>query len=199
MDSPLLRGAIPTPAQLAAFLWIVSPRYRPGPGGRARRRHLAACRHHFVPLPWPWSWLRKRTFLRRAATAAAILDATRAYLDTAFADAPPPAAPAPGGSGGGGGQIHHTQYFSDAATLAHLLWSDYGIPAERALELPVAQYFQLLRRSARAADPRAPQWNPSDQLLAQLIDQANQPPAATPGATPGATLSDTPPAPAPHL
>ena len=158
MASPLLHGTCPTPAELAAFLWLVSVDYTPADKS-ARRKFLRRCRA-FVPSRAPW--LRVRVHQRRLQTASVVLLAAREYIETAFADAPD-----------GPGSRTMTSYFSDAASLAAFLWDDYGIPADRALQTSVKQYFQYVRRSRRAADPRCALWNSSDKVLARLVADLN--------------------------
>ncbi len=164
MQSPLVTGGqLPTPAQLAAFLWLLSPDYVPG-GGRARQRFLRRCRAFLPPRP---PLIRTRRAMKRwqSRTAAAvtlagqIITAARTYISEAYQDRP-------GGTAGS-----EESYFSDAAFICGklALEGNFTRSWEETMDLPVKVAFQFLKVIRRYHDPTRPLFRHSDSLVRQWL------------------------------
>lgn len=165
MRSPLLYGGTPSPDQLAAFLWLVSVDWEPGAESKNRTRFLKRVRESLLMPRRPRLKCFERGWSNRAAEslqrAAKTLDDARKYVDAAFADAP---------EGRDGVTI---EYYSSAASLCRFLWSDYGIPMEKALHIPMRQYYQLRRRTEQANNSKMAFTNPSRAVLDRLVNEMN--------------------------
>lgn len=166
MRSPLLYGGTPSPDQLAAFLWLVSVDWEPGAESKTRTAFLKRVRITLMMPRRPRLKCFERGWTNRASEslqrAAKALDDARKYVDNAFLDAPE------------GKNITTIEYYSSAASLCKFLWSEYGIPMDRALHIPMRQYYQLRRRSEEANSRGVSFTNPvSRVVLDRLLNEMN--------------------------
>jgi hypothetical protein len=168
--NPLLYGQVPTPEQLAAFLWLLSPEYRPT-DLKGRAKFLKRCRKHFMPPPYRALLNTKRAQARqlvRVQRATAIFDAVvKAALDyvaETLQDRPPRAATI----------VFEADYFSDAAGLCAQFARQYGWSEQAVLAMPLKRIFQYLNEMQQHSGSKKPLCNPSDQVRADWLRAANR-------------------------
>ena len=159
MRSPLICGGTPSPGQLAAFLWLLSPSHRPGLTLGAflnRRLFLRRCKY-FLPSS------NRADRPERMANAARLLVAIRAYVEEAFQDRPPTKAR---------GWIE--DYYSDAAALCGMLAREYGWSEKAVLDMPMKRIFQYLNEIKAANGSKSPLCNPSDRIKSEFMAKINR-------------------------
>jgi hypothetical protein len=144
--SPLLSGATPSPDQLAAFLWVVSPGYRPD-GLWARGQFLR----------------RVRKVIRHLSDAAAVVDAARSYVAEAWMDS----------SGGESRTVDSAAYYSDAAGLCSLFAREFGWSVEYTMARPLKQLFQMLKAVKTWHNRKTVLFNPSDKIRHKYLLELN--------------------------
>lgn len=149
--NPLLGDAVPSPVQLAQFLWILSPDYSPK-GGFRRWRILRRCRK-LIPKGG------KNSF-KQFGRVAEVIEACRKYVDDTFSDTPS-RKPSNG---------FKPSHCSDAATICACFAREFGWKDEYTLSMPLKRIFQYLRDIQRHHDPKIPQFSAADRCL---IDWAN--------------------------
>lgn len=163
--SPLLSGKLPSPAQLAQFLWVLNPAYHPQ-GGAARKRFLRQCRQ-FMPRPAPFFnfWIFRKRWLQQnakhLARAAAVIDAAHAYVFEAFQDRPAHNKAAES----------RPEYYSDACYFCALFGREFGWTQAETLRTPLKRIFQYLKEIRQHYKPDAPLFNPSDKLLGDSLQK----------------------------
>lgn len=144
MQSPMIEGGTPSPEQLAAFLWVLNPRFG--------------------------SWWAKRSFLRRcrkvfkrAQSVADVIDSARLYLQETFQDRP-----------ASNSARSMPSYYSPAASLCFRFGSEpFYWPEERTLHTPLKKMFQYLRLMNQSANPGAILFNPSDAVIMRYTASLN--------------------------
>lgn len=106
--------------------------------------------------------LRRFSKRCRKLNPARIVLAIDGYVCDALQDRPPstsgPTAPS---------------YESFAAGYVDVIASEYGWSEDAILDCPVARLFQYLKRILRRKDPKAPRFNPSDQVKADYLNELN--------------------------
>lgn len=133
---PFVNGGFPTQADLARFLWVVCPDFRPiTPEATMRDRRIRQ------------RWIRRARPLNLLAGCAAI----ELYLNDALADSPGNSAPEGSPSD-----------YSLAAGLVDLIATSYGWTEERVLNTPFKKLWQYFRAIRRRADPNAVFINATD-------------------------------------
>lgn len=161
--SPLLSGAhLPSPGDLAAFLWILSPEFTTAPGP-ARERFFKRCRSEFMPVRKPWLrtrlamiiWQRKED--DRLARAAELINAARAYVEEAFQDAAPP----------GEKSQARKEYFANEIGTCAWLAREFGWSEENIMAMPYKRILQYRKEIERDRGSKTPQFNPSDAVVAK--------------------------------
>ena len=147
--NPVLVGGTPSPVELVAFLWLLSPGYRPA----------------LTFAGWINSWafaIRCRKFLprgkgddhERISSAAKIIEACRAYVEETFQDSGPRAS-----SG-----AWMPDYWSDGAELCARMGREYGWAPEVTLGLPMKAILQFCSEIRSHNGSRVPLCNPSDRI-----------------------------------
>lgn len=168
-NSPLLYGAIPSPAQLAQFLWAVSPQFSPDNVGAARRGFITRCRE-FTPATAPTFFfkLRKRSWelanAKKLKRAAEIIDACHKYVFEALQDKPPRARKVG----------VEPDYYSDACWFCATLAREFGWSEEAILNMPLKRVFQYINLIRRFHDPKALLFNPSESVANAWIAEQNK-------------------------
>ncbi len=164
MESPMLPPfTSPTPVELAAFLWLLSPGYNRE--GKGRERFLKTCRAFVVPTGLFSSPRRRRRASDRFAKTVA---AAREYVEEALMDRP-------GAARSGGGE---PDYYCDSVALCATLAREYGWSRESVMAMPMKILFQHLKeiKEYRAAVHGQPvlMGNPSDGIKSAYLEQANR-------------------------
>lgn len=160
--SPLLSGGrFPSPEDLAAFLWILSPEFTTAPGP-ARACFLKRCREEFMPVRKPWLrtslamviWERKEA--DRLARAAGLINAARAYVDEAFMDAAPP----------DDKSSARKEYFESAIGICAMFGREFGWSEETTMRMPLKRILQYRKEIERDRGSKT-LCNPSDSVVAK--------------------------------
>lgn len=164
MRSPLLFRAIPSPEQLAAFLWVLSPSYQPD-APRARYRFLRRCRA-FVPkrpplirFPRLMARWEKDCKIRLELTLKLSLEAIN-YVKETMMDKPAQAAT----------MGFEAPYFSIAAPFVSFMWRECG---KDAMACSLKEIFQQLRESKQRNNSKEPLGNPSERVIQEELDRRN--------------------------
>jgi hypothetical protein len=150
-ENPLLHKAPPSRAELAAFLWIVSPEFCAE--ARARDRFLKRCR-----------------VLNRPEVFSATLPEAVDYLADALAEKLPSRFE-PG---------FQAELYSDVANICDRFACEYGWTQEYTMQLPLKcllQYMKAQQRRANAGVPltqRVPLGNPSDKIVFEHFAALNR-------------------------
>ena len=168
--SPLLVESVtPTPVQLAAFLWLLSPAYEPK-FSRAKRQFNRRTRL-FLPPPKPLL-PTKRAMARWERKVQAhffnfttILAQAREYVAHTMMDRPPVPSTMV--------NEEEPDYYSDAAYLCGLFAREYGWPENDVLEKPLSRLFQYLNEIRRAHGAKV-MFNPSDKVKGDWLWSRNQ-------------------------
>ena len=139
--SPFITGeGVPSPQDVAVFLWMHSLDYEPG--NEAKR--VRWVKRHVRPLitGGKYAWC---------------VSEICTHLGNTFMDSP--------GSGRQDGKV----YFLGSAALVDQVASEYGWTDEFIMGLPIARLFQYQRAMRKRYDPRAPLSNPSDRLISEHL------------------------------
>jgi hypothetical protein len=168
-NNPLLFDRLPSPVDLAAFLWVLSPAYHPQ--GLGRRKFLQSCRSFLPPLPPLFPTRRSRARHARQSelavkTAAHLWDCIREYKREIFDEMP-------------GGKISgfDAPYWSDACSICAKFAREFGWNRAETLSLPLKQLFQFLKEmKAINGGPRVILHNPSDAVKARWMEELNKAP-----------------------
>jgi hypothetical protein len=141
VNSPLLSSNQKTsPEQLAAFLWLLNPKFDPK-GGRAKKRFVRRkCRHFFPPdlplLPTKRAFRRwKRKARVNFYNFSVSLKAARAFMEETLMDRHD-AQLVPDG--------HVAEYYSDSAALVALFAREYRWSEKAVLKMPLRRLFQYM-------------------------------------------------------
>lgn len=135
---------VPTPVDLADYLWVCSPEYRP--------RDLAQRRR-----------IRKR--LGKTRDIRPLIAAIREHFAASTADFGGSGQAAPGAA---------EEYWSWLAALTHLFGQEYGWNQRETMHTPLAVLAQLQRIIHKTRDPKAPLSNPeTDRLKVQFLEELN--------------------------
>lgn len=146
----LFWGPVDAP-RLAAFLWLLSPGYKPA-GGFRRWLFLQRCRRAFLPAT------NRRKVLRLQITVAA----AREWLGEQLADRVPARSGAKDGP----------SYYSDVAELCATMAREFGWDDDRTLDKPIRRLQQYNRIAARQAG--IPLFNPSDEWRRDFLIRINE-------------------------
>lgn len=164
MESPMLPPfRSPSPVELAAFLWLLSPGYRRD--GRGRDRFLKTCRCFVVPTSLFSSVKRRK---RAAARFTEVVAAAREFAEEAMMDRP----------GSSGAEPNDVEYYCDAVAITSMLAREYGWSRDAIMHMPMKIAFQHLKeiKEHRAAlhGQRVPLSNPSSELGSRYLEQINR-------------------------
>lgn len=160
MRSPLLTGEDATPAELAAFLWVLSPEYTTD--DRARDAFYKRCRVFTMQRKPRFQWQPKKWIadnVRAQVTFGRILVEARRYIEESLQDCP-------GKSKAGGFEI---EYFSDAAWLCAHFGREFGWDDEQTLDKPLKRLWQYLKESSQHNGLKDPMFNPSDKVRGEWL------------------------------
>ena len=151
MRHPLLGGGTPSPEDLVAFLWLLSPAYRPAftLGSFVNRRLFLRRCAGFLPS------LRHGMTPERLVIAARIVEACRAYVAETMQDNGPTVR----------GRGFTPTYWSDGADICAALGREYGWTDTHTLGMPMKRILQYLNEIRSAHGSKTPLCNPSDRVL----------------------------------
>lgn len=144
-----IHGDRPEAGDVAMFLWFLSPDYVAGDN---------AARDKFVS---------ERV---RPLEFGAVVREVYAYLARVFQDIPN------SNSKGGGDSKSYT---APVASMVDLLAHEYGWTDETILTLPLARLFQYMRRIEKRNDPKAMQFNRSEQFVSRWLQERTAPATVT--------------------
>lgn len=171
MAHPLLVGGDVTPAQLLAFLWLLSPDYCSSTSRRRKyfaRSGLIPPRQPRLRLPlfmrfWKWRTIRVLERVDKVLTAA------RQYIDEALQDYP-------------GSQLQgpEVSYWGEGAAICAGIARVYHWSEAEILNLPMKRVLQYLKEIVGQDRGPAALSNPSDQVKAEFLKNWNRA-AATAG------------------
>lgn len=167
--SPLLGGGTPSPAQLAQFIWILSPTHTPIKGA-AHQRFLRRCRV-FVPVAAPvlfrkWrmkSWQKRNS--DKLKIAAKLIDACRAYVFESFQDRPPHSVKKHGSK---------PDCYSDACWFCASLGREYGWSEADVRAMPLKRVFQYVNEIKLYHDPKAVVRDPNAAITGKYLEDLNR-------------------------
>lgn len=146
--SPFLGAEIPTRPQLIAFLWLMSPQFRPGWSISVlidRRLFARRCRNR----------------IKRDVDFLSIVADCRAYIVEAFQDAP-------------FSRTVQPQYFSDACHFISMFALQFHVwMPEGVLSMPVKQLFQFQNQIKLQDQGIIAMHNPSDAVRASMGARRN--------------------------
>lgn len=167
-QNPLLHQALPSPTQLASFLWLLSADYDPA-ATRRRRQFLRRCRA-FCPPSVPL-WPTKRASVRWYGQRCRALECFRAtvaaakeYVADTFQDRPAAKA-SPGFT---------PSYYSDAIYWCALLGREYGYTLDAVLGMNLKVLFGFVAEITEHHKVKEPACNPSDRIRADWLAEQNQ-------------------------
>ncbi len=170
MRHPLLGKEMPSPVDLANFLWLLSPGFTPQ-NTWAKRRFMRLCRRTFFPpryLPLiNTAWARARHHRKhdaRMAVAAEIVTKARAYVAETMQDKPPSVQTVG----------FEPEYFSDAAHFCASFGREYGWSQEEVLEMPLKRVFQYCNELKLHHGSKIPLCNPSDRVRSAWMREHNR-------------------------
>jgi hypothetical protein len=152
MRSPFLFGTTPSPEDIAAFLWLLSPAYKPGTSLRTR-------------------WNRRRLIVKTAAKlstatgAAKLVHAIRDYVEDSLQDMQPIGEPV--------GCVH-VAHFSDAAAMCASFGREFGWAEEAILQMPMKRLLQYTKEMRTAHGGKTPLCNPSDRVRSEWMETLNK-------------------------
>lgn len=163
LNSPLLTNEVPSPTEIAQFLWLNSAEY--SLDDVARRRFLKRCRR-FTPPPAPLLFMTKRwqrKYNIALIEAAKCVVAIRAYVNEAVMDAPPHKV-------GGGWK---PDYYSVIAFWCGLF--EYQYTPDFILNCPLKVLYQFFNEIRERKGDKPIMCNPSDSVRNkwQLEQQRN--------------------------
>lgn len=159
--NPLLFGGLPSPEQLAQFLWLLSPQYTPQ-GGASKRRFLRRCREFFTGVGSARFF--KTSGRRRIARASEIIEACRKYVFDAMADRPPSKPRANGAV---------EDAFCDACWFCAALGREYGYPQSEVMVMPLKRVFQFINEAKLHHDRNAPIRKVASEFTGKWLDELN--------------------------
>ena len=169
--NPLLFQQTPSPDELTAFLWYLSPQSSPH-DTTGRRSFKRRCRKLFYPPRYLALLNTRRSRARferkrqaRLEVAAKIIDAAKEYVAEALQDQPPITVSRIG--------VYEPEYYSDAAAFCALFARDFGWSQEAVLDLPMKCIFQYLNERAAFNGSTRPPCNPSDSIKARFYRDLN--------------------------
>lgn len=176
MGSPFMPPfETPGPDELAAFLWVVNPKFIPGNGREAERRRnrfLKTCRVFVKPAePIFGLTYRVKRWQARAGEALSIFTQTvaaaREYMSEALQDRPEASA--------AGGEL---SYYSDFCHIAANLMRNYpGMEYRQIQFLPVKVVYQFLKEIREHAAVEAGQppilWGKGDEANDKILELLN--------------------------
>lgn len=144
-ESPMVFGGIPTPGQVAQFLWLLNPRYNRE--GRGKSQFLRMCRRAFKrPL-----WVRD------------IVAGIRKYMADTMVDL----------DGRGAPEISPS-YYCDATYLCALLGHHLHYSEAAVLSMPIARVLQYKKAIRDLVGSGIPQSNPSDKIIGEWLQRRNE-------------------------
>jgi len=158
LKHPLLYGELPTPVELAQFLWMNSAEY--SLSAKSRLRFLKRCRS-FVPEP-PFIFKTKRyeRKLRESIERyAETLKAVRSYLEESTMDTPPRKER----------QGFKPDYYSEVAFWVSLF--RYQYTPDQVLEMPMKCLYQFLNEARERTETKPVMFNPSDKVRGDYLMQ----------------------------
>jgi len=169
MRHPLLGRDTPSPEELTAFLWLLSPGFKPR-SIIAKALFAWKCRREFYPPAYLPLWNTRRARERhakrcdaKALVAAKLLAQAREYVDETFQDIPPRHK-----SGG-----FDAEYLSDGAHFCASLGREYGWSQAETLGTPMKRIFQYANEMKLHHGSKVPLCNPSDKVKACHLRKLN--------------------------
>ncbi len=169
-NSVFLQEETPSPEDLANFLWMLSPSFRPE---RSVRKwfFLRRCKRMFGPprfLPLINTKGAKARFnmrnRKRLVTAARVLGEAKAYVAAAMQDRPPSRSI----------NGYEPDYYSDGALFCAVFAREYHWTEKDILKMPIKRMWQYLNEIRRDRNPKAILCNPSDGVMADWIRARNK-------------------------
>lgn len=166
INHPFVRGGIPTPHELRAFLWFMSPEYKIG--GRPSRAFANAASRLIPPsrrsVDGFWGRVRKRKEDRTLAKVALLIAQIRTWLDDIFKES------------GGGPHIKGfvKEYWSFGVHVVFQLAQETGWSEQAILDIPLKRLFQYRKFLRKTLNPKAPLFNPSDRILGDWMKEQNK-------------------------
>ena len=159
----LTPGAAPTPSDLFALLWLLSPQYGQA---KAKRRLLRACRALFFEPEKPRFW--KLTAEAARANFDLLTVEAVGFIMSSLQDHPPSRGETAAGP----------SYYSDGAAMVDLFGTEYGWPDSVTLDTPMRRLFQYQKiihgRRAAKAGKEPLMFNPSDRIKSHYLETENQ-------------------------
>ncbi len=158
--SPFVSGGIPGPADVALFLWCVSP------------NHHAALRMRDALEPWiprlaRWLFnrVRRRFFVRcRKLHFAQTVEAIAQFVADARQDAP----------GEEKGRGFEPSYYSSIAVVIRRMAQNYSLTQAAVIDMPLRCLYQHLRVLLHEVDEKAIFFNPSDKVRSAHLKKLNE-------------------------
>ncbi len=169
-NSVFLQEETPSPEDLANFLWILSPQYRPE-SRILKWLFFSRCKRIFGPpkfLPLVNTRGAKARFnvrnRQRLINGARVLGEAKAYVAAAMQDRPPSKSI----------NGFEPDYYSDGALFCSLFAREYRWSESEILRMPIKRMWQYLNEIRRNRNPKAILCNPSDVVMADWIRSRNQ-------------------------
>lgn len=167
--SPFVIGGTPSPEQLTAFLWVMSPEFEPLPHSLARARIMKQC-HAFIPPALPWLHTRramskyKRLSEARLILATKLVIGCRQFIHETFEDSPPRPATV----------TFRPDYYSSSTSFCAALAREFGWSENEVLHMPMRRVLQYLNEAREHNDPKAILFNPSDRVTRDWLISQNK-------------------------
>jgi hypothetical protein len=166
INHPFIRGVIPSPMELVAFLWYMNPEYKIG--GRKPRSFANAASGLIPPSRRSsdgfWGRVRKRKEDRVLARVALLIAQIRNWLDDIFRES------------GGGPHVkgYVKEYWSFGIHVIFQLAQETGWSEQAILDIPLKRLFQYRKFLRKTLNPKAPLFNPSDRILGDWMKEQNK-------------------------
>jgi hypothetical protein len=145
--SPMIYGGVPTPEQMAQFLWVMHPAYNPE--GRGKWRFRRMCKKAFRNPVWTQN----------------LIAGARKYMAETMQDRE---------AATNQGEGFEPTFYSDVAYLVGLMALHLGFSREQTLETPLAQIFQFKKVIRDLLGSTVPSGNPSERLISDHLEKLNQ-------------------------
>lgn len=173
MRSPFLFGGTPTPEQLGAFLWLLSPHYSHRLTLIARwhrSRIMRKLRKLLLPVAPLWHTKRNSARHERRIKLALfrayeLVTGLRDYVEENLQDMQPHGTPV------GSVLVEH---YSDGAAICATFAREYGWSEEAVLSLPMSRLLQYTKEIRLHHGTKTPLCNPSDAVRAKWMEDQNR-------------------------
>jgi len=145
--SPMIYGGVPTPAQLAQFLWVMNPAYNAR--GVGRWRFLRMCRKAF----------------RNPAWVQNLIGGVRKFMAETMQDRD---------GVSNKEDDFEASYYSDAAFLCGLLGQHLHYSRDAVMVMPLTQIFQFKKVIRELNGSQVPLGNPSERIISDYLQKQNE-------------------------